>query len=113
MIVQVHTLTIVQLNVTGDRSRCHCEQKLSGIGATANDRRAVGCKLEDYSAVCPLQTSYISRILGFPELQDAVKQTILSHRRQYSSDRARTALVSMRLGGRYYKPLSYEAHTFL
>ena len=39
MIVQAHTLTIVQLNVTGDRSRCHCEQKLSGIGATANDRR--------------------------------------------------------------------------
>ena len=52
MIVQAHTLTMIQLNVTADS--CHCEQKLSGLGAMVNDHRVVRCKLEDRGLFCCL-----------------------------------------------------------
>ena len=52
MTVHAHTLMIVQLTVTTDR--CYCEQTLSGLGAMADDRRAVVCKLEDRGLFCCL-----------------------------------------------------------
>ena len=65
---------IVQLSVTAD---C-CQQKLFGLSAMADDRRAVRYKLEDCGGLfCSLPSlGFFSQIIGF---QDAVMQIILSH----------------------------------
>ena len=63
----VHYLMIDQLSVTAD---C-CQQKLSGLGTMADNRRRVVSRTVAWSAICSLQVSNISRILSFSRCCDA------------------------------------------